>query len=172
MHRLLAARGRLGCPHVAVVDMGLQVTLGQVGTLATRHDTAHVEGTALALLDTLHRVCAVVEGEAWAHLLSFLLMKQSTVVAENMFAWNHPSIQLDRETAFVTEVNWYFIPFSDQVQLVVPKQWLGESPLSCKHISSFSTTVKPLLLLEAKVICDTQEISINDATQTNKLRRL
>lgn len=63
MHRLLAACGRFGCPHVAVVDMGLQVTLGQVCTLASRHDTAHVEGTALALLDALNRVCAVVESE-------------------------------------------------------------------------------------------------------------
>lgn len=63
MHRLLAAGGRLGCPHVAVVDMGLQVTLGQVGALAPRHNTAHVEGTALALLDALHWVCAVVQGE-------------------------------------------------------------------------------------------------------------
>ena len=64
VHWLLAARGRLGCPQVAVVDMGLQVALGQVGPLASRHNTAHVEGTALALLDALHRVCAVVKGEA------------------------------------------------------------------------------------------------------------
>lgn len=63
MHRLLSAR-RLGCPHVAVVDVGLQVTLGQVGALASRHDTAHVEGTTLALLDALHWICAVVQGEA------------------------------------------------------------------------------------------------------------
>lgn len=44
--------------------MGLQVTLGEVGALAPRHNTAHVEGTALALLDALHWVCAVVQGEA------------------------------------------------------------------------------------------------------------
>lgn len=44
--------------------MGLQVSLGQVGALASRHDTAHVQGTTLALLNSLHRVCAVVEGEA------------------------------------------------------------------------------------------------------------
>lgn len=47
-----------------MVDMGLQVTLGQVGALASRHNTAHVEGTTLALLDALHWICAVVEGEA------------------------------------------------------------------------------------------------------------
>lgn len=64
MHRLLAACGRLCCPHVAVVDMGLQVSLGQVGSFASRHNTAHVEGTTLALLNALHRICAVVEGEA------------------------------------------------------------------------------------------------------------
>lgn len=92
VHRLLAASGRLGCPHVAVVDMGLQVTLGQVGALASWHNTTHVEGTTLALLNALHRVCAVIQGEARAHLFSFLLMKQSAVIAENMFAWDHPSV--------------------------------------------------------------------------------
>lgn len=64
VHGVLSATGRLGCPHVAVVDMGLQVTLGQVGALASRHNTAHVEGTTLALLNALHWVCAVVHGEA------------------------------------------------------------------------------------------------------------
>lgn len=64
MNGLLAAGGRLGLPHVAVVDMGLQVTLGQVGALASRHNTAHVERSTLALLDALHRVGAVVYGEA------------------------------------------------------------------------------------------------------------
>lgn len=33
----------------------------------------------------------------------------------------HPSVQLDRETAFVAEVNRYFIPLSDQIQLL----WKG-----------------------------------------------
>lgn len=115
MYRFLAASGRLGCPHVAVVDMGLQVTLGQVGALASWHNTAHVKGTTLALLNALHWVCAVVQGEARAHLFPFFLMKQSTVIAENMFAWDHPSIQLDRKTTFITKVNWYFIPFSNQI---------------------------------------------------------
>lgn len=100
---------------MTMIDMGLQVTLGQVSALASWHNTAHVEGTTLALLDALHRVCAVVESETWAHLLSFLLMKQSTVITENMFTWDHPSIQLNRKTTFVTEVNWYFIPFSNQI---------------------------------------------------------
>lgn len=63
MHGLRAASGRLGRPHVAVVDVGLQVALGQVGALASRHNAAHVEGTTLALLDALHRVCAVVQSE-------------------------------------------------------------------------------------------------------------
>lgn len=49
--------------------------------------------------------------------------------------------------------------------LIVPKQWLGESPLTCKHITGFSSTIKPLLLLEAKVICNTQETSIINAMQ-------
>lgn len=64
MHRLLAASRRLHCPHVAVVNMGLQVTLGEVSALASRHNTAHVEGTTLALLDALHWICAIVQGEA------------------------------------------------------------------------------------------------------------
>lgn len=72
--------------------MGLQVSLGQVGAFASRDNTAHVEGTTLALLDALHRVGAVVQSEARAHLFSFLLVQQSTVVAENMFAWDHPAI--------------------------------------------------------------------------------
>lgn len=92
MHRLLAACRSLGSPHVAVVDMGLEVTLRQVGALASRYNTAHVEGTTLALLNALNCICAVIEGQTWAHLLSFLLMKQSTVITKNMFAGNHPSI--------------------------------------------------------------------------------
>lgn len=64
VHRLLATRGRLGRPHVAVVDMGLQVTLGEVGALAPCNNTAHVEGATLALLNALDRVCAVIQGEA------------------------------------------------------------------------------------------------------------
>lgn len=44
--------------------MGLQVTLGEVGALTSWHNTAHVEGTTLALFDALHWVCAVVQGEA------------------------------------------------------------------------------------------------------------
>lgn len=115
MQGVLASSRRLGCPHVAVVDMGLQVTLGQVGALTSRNNAAHVERTTLALLNALHRICAVVEGEAWTHLISFLLMEQSTVVAENMFAGDHPSIQLDREATFVTEVNRYVIPLSNQM---------------------------------------------------------
>lgn len=115
VHGVLSATGRLGCPHVAVVDMGLQVTLGQVGALASRHNTAHVEGTTLALLNALHWVCAVVHGEARTHFFSFLLVEQSTVVTENMFAGDHPSIELDRKTTFITKVNWYFIPFSNQI---------------------------------------------------------
>lgn len=64
VNRLLAARGGLSRPHVSVVDMCLQVTLGEVGALAPWHNTAHVEGTALALLNALNRVCAVIQGEA------------------------------------------------------------------------------------------------------------
>lgn len=63
VHGLLAAHGGLGHPHVAVVHMGLEVPLGQVGALASRHDAAHVEGTSLALLDALDRVGAAVQRE-------------------------------------------------------------------------------------------------------------
>ena len=49
---------------MAVVNVRLQVTLGQVGPLAALHDTAHVQRAALALLDALHLISATVHGEA------------------------------------------------------------------------------------------------------------
>lgn len=58
---VLAACQSLGCPHVAVVDVGLQVTLGKVGALAALHDAAHVEGASQTLFDALDRVCAAEE---------------------------------------------------------------------------------------------------------------
>lgn len=64
MNRLLAASRGLRRPHVPVVDMCLQVTLGEVGALTPWHNTAHVEGTTLALLNALDRICAVIQGEA------------------------------------------------------------------------------------------------------------
>lgn len=63
MHRLLAACRSLGSPHVAVIDMGLEVTRGQVGALASWDNTAHKEGTTLALLNALNWVCTVIEGQ-------------------------------------------------------------------------------------------------------------
>lgn len=69
-----------------------------------------------------------------------------------MFAGDHSSIELNRETTFITEVNWYFIPFSNQIQLIVPEQLLGEPPLTRKHVTSFGSTIKPLLRLKDKVI--------------------
>lgn len=101
-------------------------------------------------------------------------MKQSTVVAENMFAGNlrgeeagvrhehfsqdvcreshqqgtyHPSIQLDRKTTFVTEVNWYFIPFSDQIQLLKKEQdviimiRISSNIISTEHLSTFEDRI-------------------------------
>lgn len=112
---VLARRRGLGCPHVAVVDVGLEVALRQVGALAPRNDAAHVEGAPLALLDALHRIHALIQIQPWTHLLSFLLMQQSAVVAEDMFAGDHPSVQLNGETAFVAEVNWNLILFADQI---------------------------------------------------------
>lgn len=61
--RLLAGSRGLRGPHVPVVDMCLQVTLGEVGALTPWHNTAHVEGTTLALLNALNRICAVIQGE-------------------------------------------------------------------------------------------------------------
>ena len=43
-----------------MVDVGLQVPLGQVGALAALDDAAHVEGASQALLNALDRVCAAV----------------------------------------------------------------------------------------------------------------
>lgn len=53
-----AARGGGGlpCPHVAVVDVSLEVTLRQIRAFAAGHHRAHPQGAALALLDPLHRV--------------------------------------------------------------------------------------------------------------------
>lgn len=42
-----------------------------------------------------------------------------------------------------------------QSYLIVPVHLLGESPLTRKHVASFRPAIKPLLFLEAKVICDT-----------------
>lgn len=53
----------LAGPHVAMVDVGLQVSLREVGAFAALHDAAHEEGATLALLDALDRVCAAVEGQ-------------------------------------------------------------------------------------------------------------
>lgn len=64
VNRLLAAHGGLSRPHVPVVNMCLKVTLGEVGALAPWHNTAHVEGPTLALLNALNWVCAVVQREA------------------------------------------------------------------------------------------------------------
>lgn len=63
-------------------------------------------------------------------------------------------------------------PSPSVMYLIVPKQGLGESPLSCKHVTRFSSTIKPLLLLEAKVICNIQERTINDVMHKNSLIQL
>lgn len=63
MHRILAAHGGLGRPEVAVVHMSLEVPLGQIGALASWHNTTHVEGTSLTLLDALNRIRAAVQRE-------------------------------------------------------------------------------------------------------------
>lgn len=76
-------------------------------------------------------------------------MEQGTVVAEHVLTGNHSSIELNRQSAFVTEMDGAFILFSKQIQLKIPEKRLGESPLI--PIDIFYSTVKPLLLLEAKV---------------------
>ena len=58
-----SSSSRLGCFHVAMVDVGLQVPLGQIGALAALDDAAHVEGASQALLNALDRVCAAVQGQ-------------------------------------------------------------------------------------------------------------
>lgn len=95
--------------------MRLQVTLRQVRALAAWHHAAHVEGAAVALLDALHRVGAAVQVQARTHLLAFLLMEQSAVIAEHVFAGNHSTIEVDGKTAFVAKVDWHFITFADQI---------------------------------------------------------
>ena len=68
VHRLLvvevdASAGGLARAHVPVVDVRLQVALGQVGAFAALHNAAHVQRAAQALFDPLHRVCAAVYGQ-------------------------------------------------------------------------------------------------------------
>lgn len=74
-------RRRLRRPHVAVVDMRLQVALRQVRALAAWHHAAHVEGATVALLDALHRVGAAVQVEAGRHRKQTL--KTSAVHQDN-----------------------------------------------------------------------------------------
>lgn len=50
-------------PHVAMVDVGLQISLREVGAFAALHDVAHEKGTTVRLLDALDWVCAAIEGE-------------------------------------------------------------------------------------------------------------
>ncbi len=46
-----------------MVDVGLQVSVWEVGAFAAVHDAAHEEGATLALLDALDWVWAAVEGQ-------------------------------------------------------------------------------------------------------------
>lgn len=96
----------LGCPHVAMVNVRLEVTLGKVCAFATRHYGAHPEGATLALFDPLYWVGAAVECQAGAQFVSLLLMQQGAVVAEHVFTGDHSSIQLNGQPAFVTEMDW------------------------------------------------------------------
>lgn len=60
VERIRAAAGAFAGPHVPVVDVSLQVSLGQIGALATLNDTTHVERATLALFNPLDRVCTAV----------------------------------------------------------------------------------------------------------------
>lgn len=66
--------------------------------------------------------------------------------------WHHwaqvPCLVSNRDNHF------FSIRFT-QSYLIVPVHLLGESPLTRKHVASFRPAIKPLLFLEAKVICDT-----------------
>lgn len=92
MHGLLAACRRLGSPHVAVVDVGLEVTLRQVGALASCYNAAHVEGTTLALFNALNRVCAVIEGQAEETQTK----SNSSVISFDKIAFDLINLFLDR----------------------------------------------------------------------------
>lgn len=60
VERIRAAAGALAGAHVPVVDVSLQVSLGQIGAFATLNDTTHVERATLALFNPLDRVCTAV----------------------------------------------------------------------------------------------------------------
>lgn len=79
---LLAASRGLGRPHVPVVDVRLQVTLGEIRALAPWHNAAHVKGTTLALLNALNWVCAVIQGEPEntpTNMALFISLSETTV---------------------------------------------------------------------------------------------
>lgn len=63
MKGLASATRELPRTHVPVVDVRLQVALGQVSALAALHHAAHVQRATLALLNPLHRVCAAVDDQ-------------------------------------------------------------------------------------------------------------
>ncbi len=60
VERIRAAAGALAGPHVPVIDVSLQVSLGQISAFATLNDTTHVERATLTLFNPLHQVCTTV----------------------------------------------------------------------------------------------------------------
>lgn len=72
--------------------MCLQVTLGEVSAFAPWNNTAHVEGTALALLNALNRICAVIQGETVVWQKGDRIKKKNTTKQNYFFTISaHPA---------------------------------------------------------------------------------
>lgn len=77
MVRVRAACWSLARSHVAVVDVGLQVSLWEVGTFTALNDAAHEKRAALTLFNPLNWVCTAIQSQTerikrmkyWIHAL-------------------------------------------------------------------------------------------------------
>lgn len=65
-----------------------------------------------------------------------------------MLAWNHSPIDFNRQSTFVTEMNWGIILFTQDVYLKIPKKVSWKSSLISKVFASF--TVIPLFFIIIK----------------------
>lgn len=84
--------GGLACPHVSMINVGLQVSLREIGAFTALNNTTHVKRATMALFNALDWIGTAVQVDTWTHLIALSFMKQCTVITENMLAWNHTSV--------------------------------------------------------------------------------
>lgn len=133
------------CSHVTVIDVGLQVPLRQVCSLASLNNATHEEGPSCTLLNSLDRVIAALDllcpfppkpfSDSRANLVPLFFLLDCTIVAEDMFAWYHTPINFDRQPTLITEMHRCVIFFSNQIYLIIPKKVSRKSSLIHKHVT-------------------------------------